>query len=210
MEVTKAIKIGTTLAALSYPYGGNWGYLKDTDVNYDPFVQTMDSEDSKKIVKAYPVNNGVLFLVNKKYLDKLSKDMASTEDHQLFQQNRASVKDVEIKKFKQFLGHVFKQDESVVTEGTYSKEVSFVIYANTDAQTTQIMGERYRTFVLNLDSVIGYIRALEGKMGVEFLMRTENEFKKLSEIGDNLEEIYKGMVITDALNGVFITLRWEI
>lgn len=208
MELTNTLKILSTSAIVSYLVGGNWGYITPNHIDYKEILSLIKQDGRSDLYDVIQTDTGLLYQVNENYLDQLTKQVTKKPEYEQIQLNRRNRKDSEIERFKNYLSKVYTNDESVVDTEVLFYESIIVIYSNETSGVARINNRTYPAFNLSWEDIVGYLRAIETKKGVELYIRTQDGYKTFLEV-ENERDFKRGLEITNVENGTFLTLRWK-
>lgn len=198
----KALNMAAVIASNSFYVGGDWGFVLNTNEDYDSIFNILKSDSNIKVIE---VSNGLIVFCDPQYtLSAISQIEEVPNDVREKQQTRLQT---EILEFQKFLTDILREKNKYgVDYGTYM-EYHIGIYSCNSTHKIRLNGIEYPAFALTLKEAFKEIKKLQSRLDV--YINTYEGFVGLSEI-DNFESfvfVLEGLEISNTLTGAFLTIR---
>lgn len=212
-NLSDAAKQAIVLCAESFRFGGNWGFVRNTNSNFKDVITLLRSEKGR--IKVYPVENGALVLCDKNFLANAVNSVVPNAINGNFVEKAAQRSQVEKQKFVKFLDNVANGKSSYVRKGNGVSELTLGIYSVNDTNLIRINGIDYPAYKLELMEALDFARFLANRGKTVYVKAIDPEsgktiwgtIEQLAYSPKGVAAMYKAVEIADSDTGAFLTLR---
>ena len=197
------LNMAITIAANSFNAGGNWGFLSKRNPDYDKIYKILIS--SRGGYRMYNVYNGVIVIVPSNYIYSAVTQVEEVTPEVLDRQkNRVNY---EIPELQKYLASVIRKMVKPTNITEDYEEYTFAIYSCNTMHKLRLNGIEYPAFSVSEIEVIKELAKL--RKYADIYLSVENGFKSMADLTGNagVDEVIKGLEISDTLTGVFMTIR---
>ena len=211
-SLSDGAKTAIVLCANAFRFGGNWGFVKDTNPEFRVIVQTLSLE--RPHVQLLKVSNGALILCNEKFLSFNVNAVVPNAINGKFVDMANKRRNDEKALFNKFIGNVTAGKSRYIKKKNGFYEIAIGIFSVNDTNRITVNNVDYPAYKLSLIEALDYARniARTGKkvLAKGVLESGEETYIDLANLAFNSKAataLYKGLEIADSDTGVFLTLR---
>lgn len=195
------------ICANSFQFGCNWGFLKSETQNFKATIDVLKQE--KENIRVSRMKNGILIFCNERYLMYMLDTVMNGKSPVNYPELASRRKD-EFVHFDTWLKHLKSGKvasgnpnivKAQVINGRKIRTVTFALYGVNDSGAIRVNNISYPSFKLTFQEAL-QIAQQNGIVPEQFMLSEESRKE------NNIASILRGMTISSANTGAFITMMY--
>ena len=203
MDKNVALNMAAVAASDSFYVGGNWGFILDTHPDYERILKILNGADNS--VHVYNASNGLILVVNPNYLQSVISQVEQiTPEIMNRHQTRLTV---ETKEFQGLINSIYQGNCRYGMRTADYEEYVIGAYSCNNMHKIRLNGVEYPAYNLTILEALKTLRTLTKY--VDIYINIGNGFENLNTVINNnmINEVYRGMEISNTMTGAFFTIR---
>lgn len=204
MDMNTGLNMAAVIASNSVYVGGNWGFVSNTNDDYERIYACMVNNENSKF-NIVEVSNGLLVFCDINYLYKaVSQVEVLTPEVTNKVKTRASS---ELGKLQQFLMSIKNKNCKYGTKVDDFIEYDIALYCCNSMNKIRLNGKEYPAFSLTVMEACREILKLGNVIPIYVNMG--DSFKNIKDMksNDDVDKIMSALEISNTLTGAFLTIR---